>query len=120
MKVARYLLIGLLAIGLVITSIGWYRSERSEGTDDGRFGSCRFEGSTLVLTYTYGANQLISPSVDTRGSDIVIKLNTRTGEGITPAIGLSGEARFGFFGEPKTVRYEDGKELTCPRRAPGD
>lgn len=114
MKVVRYLAEGLLLIGLVVASVGWYRSDHAEGTDINRFDSCRFEGDTLVLTYVYGANQLISPSVDTRREYIVVGLNTKVGDGITPAIGLSGEARFIIFGGPRSVRDADGHGLDCP------
>lgn len=115
MRLLRIALVALMALGLVVTSAGWYLSA-SAGADE-PFEDCHFEDGTLVLTFTYGANAAVAPRVDTRGRDIVVSLVSESGSGPTPAIGLSGEARFGIFGQPRSVRYPDGTPLSCPRRA---
>lgn len=69
-----------------------------------------------LLTYMYGANQAVEPRIDTRGGDIVVSLSTQSGDGLTPAIGLLGEARFSVFGGTAPVRYPDGEQLPCPHR----
>jgi hypothetical protein len=112
MRVIRHVVVGLVALGLLVTSIGWYLSARSETGQP--FDSCHFEGDILVLTYSYGANQAIGPRIDTRSRDIVVFLSAEVGDGITPAIGLSGEARFLTFGGPAPVLYPDGEPLPCP------
>jgi hypothetical protein len=117
MRVVRYILPGLLALGLLVTSVGWYRS--ASAGDYQRFDSCSFDGTTLVLSYSYGANQMISPSVDTRGPDVVVALESEVGEGPTPAIALHGEARFVMFGAQTTIRYPDGQALNCSPRGSG-
>ena len=111
MRAIRYIVLGVLTVGLLVTSVGWYRVA-SAGSDQ-HFDSCRFDGQTLVLSYSYGANQRVSPTVDTRGGDVVVALHVEVGKGSTPAIGLSGEARFAIFGEPTSVRYPDGEKLNC-------
>jgi hypothetical protein len=68
---------------------------------------------TLVLSYTYGANEVVSPSIDTTGPDIVVALHVRQGGGSAPAIGLVGETRFAVYGAQKTVRYPGGDALDC-------
>ena len=104
MRAIRYIVVGVLTVGLLVTSVGWYRVA-SAGSDQ-HFDSCRFDGQTLVLSYSYGANQRVSPTV-------VVALHVEVGKGSTPAIGLSGEARFAIFGEPTSVRYPDGEKLNC-------
>jgi hypothetical protein len=111
MRVVRYLLTALLAVGVLVTSVGWYRSAHASTAQ--HFDGCSFDGRPLVLTYSYGANQMVSPRVDTRGRDVVVALDTKVGNGPTPAIGLSGEARFSVFGGQQTVRYPDGERLDC-------
>jgi hypothetical protein len=110
MRILRYALVGLLAVGLVVTSVGWYLSTR---TGERRFDSCRLDGDLLTLSYSYGANEMVSPSIDTRGPDVVVALRTHVGDGITPAIRLTGQARFTVFSGPRTVRYPDGDQLNC-------
>lgn len=100
-----------LVAGLAVTSGGWFLSAY-EGQPQ-EFSSCHFEGDTLVLTYMHGANERVAPSLDTRGKDLVVQLRTRQGRGITPLIGLGGEARFSLMGGPRPVRYADGRELEC-------
>jgi hypothetical protein len=110
-RAIRYIIVGVLTVGLLVTSVGWYRLA-SAGSDQ-HFDACRFDGQTLVLSYSYGANERLSPSVDTRGGDVVVALHIEAGAGSTPDIGLTGEARFAIFGEPTTVRYPDGEKLDC-------
>ena len=117
MREIRYILVGVLAVGLLVTSVGWYRVA-SAGSEQ-RFDSCRFDGQTLVLSYLYGANERVSPSVDTRGRDVVVTFHVEAGTGSTPDIGLTGEARFAIFGEPTTVRYPDGEKLDCSPKSTG-
>ena len=114
MRTLRYLVVGMLTVGLVVTSIGWYWS--THGGSDQRFESCHFEGETLVLSYRYGVNQSVSPSIDTRSGDVVVSLRVRAGHGSVIDIGLMGDARFAVYGGPSTVRYRDGKTLDCPSR----
>ena len=115
MRAIRYIIVGVLTVGLLVTSVGWYRVA-SAGSDQ-QFDSCSFDGQTLVLSYFYGANERVSPSVDTRGGDVVVALHVEAGTGSTPDIGLTGEARFAIFGEPTTVRYPDGEKLDCPPKS---
>ena len=117
MRAIRYIIAGALAVGLLVTSVGWYRVA-SAGSDQ-HFDSCRFDGQNLVLSYLYGANQRVSPTVDTRGGDVVVALHVEAGTGSTPDIGLTGEARFAIFGEPTTVRYPDGETLDCSLKSSG-
>jgi hypothetical protein len=111
MRGSRYILPGLLIVGLLVTSVGWYRSASAGGYQ--HFDDCRFDGDTLVLSYTYGANQMVSPRVDTRGRDVIVALESERGEGPTPMIALHGEARFAMFGAQTMVRYPDGQRLGC-------
>ena len=118
MRVLRYLVPIALLIGLVVASIGWYRTATTSGSGN-RFESCQLEGSNdvLVLKYLYGANQRVSVSLDTTKADVaVVGLHIREGSGATPAIGLNGEARLPLFGSPSTFRYDDGRKLTCSRQ----
>lgn len=117
MRAIRYIIVGVLAAGLLVTSVGWYRVA-SAGSDE-HFDSCRFDGQTLVLSYSYGANERVSPSVDTRGGDVVASFHVEAGTGSTDDIGLTGEARFAIFGEPTTVRYPDGEKLDWSPKSSG-
>lgn len=108
------MVVGLIALGLVVTGIGWHLGA-SAGAE-GRFDSCHFEGETLVLTFAYGANQAVEPRMDTRDGDVVVSLSTQAGSGDAPDVGLLGEARFSVFGGVAPVRYPDGEELRCPQR----
>ncbi len=111
MSVVRYVLLGALILGLSVTGAGWYLSA-SSGSER-RFESCRVDEGSLALAFEYGANEAVRPSMDTRGRDVVVGLNVESGEGDTPAILLHGEARFQLFGDPDTIRYSDGRELSC-------
>ena len=111
MRVVRYLVLGVLLAGLVVTSVGWYRAADAGG--ERTFESCRFDSDTPVLSYTYGVNEIVSPSLDTTGADIVVALRVKRGDGSAVMIGLTGEARFAIYGEDRTVRYPGGEVLTC-------
>ncbi len=77
MRVVRYVVLGVLLAGLVITSVGWYRA--ADAGTERTFDSCRFDGDTLVLSYMYGVNEIVSPSLDTTGADIVVALRVKQG-----------------------------------------
>ena len=117
MRAIRFIIVGALTVGLLVTSVGWYRVA-STGSEQ-HFDSCSFGGQTLVLSYFYGANERVSPTVDTRGNDVVVALHVDAGKGPTPSIALPGEARFAIFGEPTIVRYPDGKKLDCAPKSIG-
>jgi hypothetical protein len=117
MRVVRHLLPALLMVGVLVTSVGWYRSAHSSSVQ--HFDSCTFDGTTLVLTYSYGANEMVSPRFDPRGREVIVALDTKAGDGPVPAIALSGQARFRLFGPRQTVRYPDGERLNCPPPAEG-
>ena len=117
MRAIRYIIVGVLTAGLLATSVGWYRVA-SAGSDQ-HFDSCRFDGQKLVLSYSYEANERVSPTVDTRGGDVVVALHVEAGTGSTTDIGLTGEAGFAIFGEPTTVRYPDGEKLDCSPKSGG-
>ena len=120
MRVWNWVVIGLLSVGLLVCGVGWYMSATADerggfhGSDE-RFESCGFDDEVLTLAWIYGANQAISPKVDTRGPDVIVSLEVEQGDGVTPAIGLSGNARFAIFGGATTIRYPDGTELECTR-----
>jgi hypothetical protein len=117
MRVVRSIIVGVLTVGLLVTAVGWYRAA-SAGSEH-HFDSCSFDGQTLILSYFYGANQRVSPAVDTRGNDVMVALHVDAGRGPTESIALPGEARFAIFGEPTTVRYPDGKTLDCAPKSSG-
>lgn len=105
----------LLAVALTVTAIGWWRAE-SAARDNGRFEACRWEGSTLVLEWTYGLGQVVSPHVDVRSADrVVVSLELRQEAGTYPAIGLPGRLRLGVYEGPIEVRSPDGDVVVCPQ-----
>ncbi|KAA1421587.1 hypothetical protein F0U44_04720 [Nocardioides humilatus] len=112
---------GLLTAALVVTTVGWIRSSDSVrlGEDKpARFDSCTFDGSLLVLRWTYGVSELVAPSVDTRPrGKVVVELVEKTQDEPTISIGLLGEAEFTIYGgdEGTTFEYADGKRLECAR-----
>lgn len=110
----------VVTIALAVTSVGWARAGAKDDAgrpSNARFSQCTFDGSTLVLFYDYGADQLVEPSVDMRGDRVVVRLRTAAGGGITPAIGLFGRARFTVFGADRStpIEYADGVRLDCRR-----
>jgi hypothetical protein len=117
----RTLTFAALVVALVVTSVGWYRAAGGGSdlrTDDpSRFESCSFDGDKLVLGFTYGAGQLVAPSIDTRSGDtVVVALDEEVGDGIRPAIALMGSAEFSVFGAAgdTVFEYADGTPLDCP------
>jgi len=107
----------LLTVALTVTATGWWRAESDAlGPNSGRFMVCRWEGSTLVLEWTYGLGQVVSPHVDVRSDDrVVVSLELRQEAGTYPAIGLPGTLRFGVYGGPMEVRDPDGDVVVCPQ-----
>lgn len=113
MALRRLVLPGLLLVALLVTSVGWALSA-ADAPYVGQVDRCRWAGDTLVVTFSYGANEEVSPVLDTRDGDLMVWLETRAGGGDTPAIGLIGEARFGVFSDPGgTVLRPDGSEIAC-------
>jgi hypothetical protein len=112
MRVLHHLLSALLLVVVLVTSVGWYRSAHTSTVQ--HFDACSSDGTTLVLTYSYGASQMVRPRFDARGRDVIVALDTKVGDGPAPAIALSGEARFTMFGAQKALRYPDGERLSCP------
>jgi len=108
--------IAVLCIGLAVTSVGWFRSQRADGQPR-RFDSCRIEGGVAVLSYTYGVNEKVTLSTDSRGDDgIVVSFSERQGGGATPAVGLLGQFQVvvGQDGAAAAqLAYPDGKKLNC-------
>lgn len=105
----------VLLVALLVTSIGWWRAASDDSTV-GRFETCALDGDQLTLSYAYGVNQLLAPSVDTRDPDkVVVELREATGGGNNIDIGLGGQATFGLYGadEDTVVEYADGKRLAC-------
>lgn len=113
MRILRYALVALLGVALLVTSIGWYLAAHPGGT---RFESCQWEGSTLVLGYTYGTGDTVHAMVNPQDSDIVAQLRVDEGGGSHTSQVLSGEARFQISGGPRTVHYPSGAELNCITR----
>ena len=107
----------LLAIALVVTAIGWWRAESDAfGVNNGRFEACRLEESTLVLEWTSGAGQVVSPRVDARSAGrVVVSLELRQEPGDYPAIGLPGTPRLAVYGGPMEVTDPNGDVVVCPQ-----
>jgi hypothetical protein len=113
MRILRYAVLGLLAVGLLVTSVGWYLSAHPGGV---RFESCHWEGSQLVLGDTYGSGDTVSTMVHPDDDHVVAQLRVDEPGGPRPADALSGEARYPISGGPRPVRYPNGAELNCPTR----
>jgi hypothetical protein len=111
MRIVGYVVVVLLAVGLVVTSAGWYLSAHPGGE---RFESCHWDGEALVLGYTYGSGDTVSTMVHPDGDHVVAQLRVEEAGGDRSAIGLMGEARYPVDGGPLPVRYPDGAELSCP------
>lgn len=102
-----------MTVALGVTAFGWWRAESDSYARD--FGACRWEESTLVLEWTSGLGQLVSPHVDARPADhVVVGLEVRQAAGMYPSIGLPGSVRALVHGGPKPVKDPDGRELACP------
>ena len=114
MRILQYVVMGLLAVGLVVTSIGWYLSAHPGGE---RFESCHWEGSTLVLGYTYGSGDTVSTMVHPSGDHVVAQLRVDEAGGSGTDSGLTGEAHYPVSGGPLPVKYPNGAELNCPTRS---
>ncbi|HEX3931581.1 MAG TPA: hypothetical protein VHW64_12815 [Nocardioides sp.] len=102
---------GLLAIGLVVTSLGWYLSAHPGGV---RFESCHWDGSKLVLGYTYGAGDTVSTMVHPESDHVVAQLQVHEAGDNHTQQALTGEATYPISGGPMPVKYPDGAELNCP------
>lgn len=113
MRILQYVVIALLAIGLVVTGVGWYLSAHPGGV---RFESCHWEGETLVLGYTYGSGDTVSTMVHPAGDHVVAQLRVHENGGSHTDQGLAGDARYPIAGGPMPVRYPNGAELNCPTR----
>ena len=111
MRIAHYVVTGLLAVGLVVTSIGWYLSAHPGGE---RFESCHWEGSHLVLAYTYGVGDAVSTMVHPVGDHVEAQLRIHEAGGNHIALSLGGEATYPVSGGPLPVKYPNGAELNCP------
>jgi hypothetical protein len=113
MRIARYVVLGVLVIGLLVTSVGWYLSAHPGGE---RFESCHWDGNDLVLGYTYGSGDTVSTMVHPSSDHVVAQLRVDEAGGAQPAIALTGEARYPISGGPRAVEYPNGAELNCPVR----
>jgi hypothetical protein len=110
MRILQYVVGALLGVGLVVTSIGWYLSAHPGGV---RFESCHWEGSDLVLGYTYGSGDTVSTMVQPSNDHVVAQLRVDEGDGDHTST-LSGESRYPVSGGPRPVEYPNGAELNCP------
>jgi hypothetical protein len=110
MRIVHFVVTGLLGVGLVVTSIGWYLSAHPGGT---RFASCRWQGNELVLTYSYGTGDTVHTSVEPDTDAVVAQLRVDEGNGDTSG-SLTGESHFPIAGGPRPVRYPNGAPLDCP------
>ena len=113
MRILRYAVIAVLAVALLVTGVGWYLAAHPGGT---RFESCHWQGSTLVLGYTYGTGDTVHAMVNPRTDDIVAQLRVDEAGGNHTTQVLTGQARFQVSGGPRTVHYPSGAELNCPTR----
>jgi hypothetical protein len=109
MRILQYVVGAVLVVALVVTSIGWYLSAHPGGV---RFESCHWEGSQLVLGYTYGSGDTVSTMVHPAGDHVVAQLQVHEGGGTQQV--LDGAATYPISGGPLTVRYPNGAELNCP------
>lgn len=114
MRILQYVVIALLGAGLVVAGIGWYLSAHPGGE---RFESCHWEGSTLVLGYSYGSGDTVSTMVRPDGDHVKAQLRIDEPGGDRTAQTLMGEARYPVSGGPLPVQYANGAELNCPSRS---
>jgi hypothetical protein len=110
MRIVLYVVAAVLAVGLVVTSIGWYLSAHPGGE---RFESCRWDGSRLVLGYTYSAGDTVSTMVHPEGDHVEAQLRVDEG-GSDDQKTLTGQAAYPISGGPMEVKYPNGAELNCP------
>jgi hypothetical protein len=113
MRILQYVVIALLGVALVVTSIGWYLSAHPGGE---RFESCRWDGSTLVLGYSYGSGDTVSTMVHPDGDHVKAQLRIDEAGGTGSAESLMGEARYPISGGPLPVQYANGAQLNCATR----
>ena len=111
MRILQYVAVALLAVGLVVTSIGWYLSAHPGGT---RFESCHWEGNQLVLGYNYGTGDTVTTRVEPNSDDVVAQFRIDEGGSDHATQVLEGEARYKLSGGPRPVHYPNGAELNCP------
>lgn len=109
MRILLFVVTGLLAVALVVTSIGWYLSAHPGGT---RFESCHWEGDQLVLGYSYGTGDTVTTKVVPRADDVVAQFRVDEAGGDHTQV-LEGEARYHIAGGPRPVHYPNGAELGC-------
>jgi len=113
MKVWGYVVIAVLALGLLVTSVGWYLSAHPGGE---RFESCHWHGDDLVLGYTYGTGDTVSTMVHPAGDHVVAQLRIDEAGGHNAAVVLTGQATYPISGGPLPVKYASGAELNCTVR----
>jgi hypothetical protein len=111
MRILQYVVVALLGVGLVVTSIGWYLSAHPGGE---RFESCRWQGNSVVLGYSYGVGDTVSTMVRPEGDHVVAQLRIDRATGGASTTALAGEARYPVHGGPFPVEYPNGKRLNCP------
>ena len=111
MRWVRYGVVAVLAVGLLVTSVGWYLAAHPGGT---RFESCHWQGDQLVLGYTYGTGDTVSTMVHPAGDHVVAQLRVDEGGGNHTLQVLTGQARYPISGGPLPVKYPNGAELNCP------
>jgi hypothetical protein len=113
MRLVRYGVVAVLALGLLVTSVGWYLSAHPGGT---RFESCHWQGDQLVLGYTYGTGDTVTTVVHPAGDHVVAQLRVDEGGGNHTLQVLTGQGEYQISGGPLPVKYPNGAELNCPVR----
>lgn len=121
---ARILVELALVAAITITGLGWYWSDGDDGSGPpwgrdapARFDSCSIdERGYIVLKFSHGVGEEVSPSVDFRSGETIVSLARKVPDGPTIAIALSSTFQVATYGpaEPLTVSYPDGKTLDCP------
>lgn len=112
-RILEYVVGALLVAALAVTSIGWYLSAHPGGV---RFEACHWEGSTLVLGYTYGAGDTVSTMVHPENGHVEAQLQVHEPSGNRSQQTLTGEARYPISGGPLPVKYPNGAQLNCSTR----
>jgi hypothetical protein len=105
MRIAQYVVGALLVVALAVTSIGWYLSAHPGGV---RFESCHWDGSKLVLGYTYGAGDTVSTMVHPESDHVEAQLQVHESGGAHTLQVLTGEATYPISGGPIPVEYPNG------------